>query len=485
MSDDVISAPDWLCPPLPAFAPVDAELIQKITNRAGDLPESLRIYEDLLAPIRDRQEYDAVVNVANAFVWRAIDRCLENTSSAFALCRYAEKHFPQQANSRLIRRLIVHPGYRRWGQYLLRRTALHEVAIPNRRLEEASSFSWMAGRAGTRRPGSSKRRLDQGVPDIATVGELRELLAIRSPAQLGFFLSAVSEKNGPYRSFTIEKKSGESRQISAPCPSLLWTQRRILKRVLAPLTPHENAHGFIIDRSIVTNAMSHVGARLIVKFDLRDFFPSISERRVVGLFGSMGYHIGTGQFSADDRSRNVAPVLARLTCIAQTRQGAGALPQGAPTSPAISNLLCRRLDERLTGLATKFGGFYTRYADDLTFSFRDEILVGRLRWWVEQICFREGFTVRQDKFRAIRNSQQQRVTGVIVNERLNVSRAQRRRIRAMLHQCRRDGVAVVNQRHPGVASYMKGYAAYVQMVDPMDQGQLMREVKEVLGEMAE
>lgn len=481
MNRIVQDAPSWLLKTLPAFATVDESLEAEVQTTCASLPESIGALATILNRRMQDRAYDSAVNLANAHVWQAMDALLDRPDLATLICRYLENHFTHHGLSRVIRRMLVHPYFRDHGLRLCKDTGHYEASLAGNRYGAGSSATWNGKLGGRRYAGSSKRREEQGVPEIANVGTLREVLGIRSARQLGFLLSAVAENGGPYTTFEIGKRDGGKRLICAPCDTLMWVQRRLHRRILSKVAPDEAAHGFIKDRSTATNAAPHVGAKLVLKFDLRDFFPTIHQHRILGLFASMGYHVGRARYSTDDRSRDVAPVLARL-CVVTTHRGKhGVLPQGAPTSPAISNLICRRLDQRLTGLATKFGGAYTRYADDLTFSFHDEILVGRFRWWVDQICFREGFTVRQDKFRAIRDSQRQQVTGIVVNERMNVTRADRRRFRAMLHQCELNSVAEQAKKHPGLRGYLRGFAAYVNMVDPTDEGQLMRKVRELLG----
>ena len=312
---------------------------------------------------------------------------------------------------------------------------------------------------------------------------MRELLEVKSERQLGFFLVASDHGNGPYTRFTIPKRGGEARVICAPKPQLLYVQRRILRKILEKVPPHPAAHGFVPGRSTVTNAQPHVGAEIIVKFDLTDFFPTVHYYRVMGLFASLGYAVGEARFSNDDDARDVAPVLARLCVYTEypRRFGAGVLPQGAPTSPAVSNLICRNLDARLEGLAKNVGATYTRYADDLTFSFRDtSVDLGRFRWWVDQICHQEGFLVNQKKFRAIRKSQRQSVTGVVVNDVLRVPRKERRRFRAMLHNCRVHGVASQARGNTAFADYLRGFASYIHMIHPDEGAALLREVEEIL-----
>ena len=205
---------------------------------------------------------------------------------------------------------------------------------------------------------------------------------------------------------------------------------------------------------------------------------------MVGLFASLGYPVGTGRFSARDDAREVTPTLARLCTYAADprRFGSGVVPQGAPTSPAISNLVCRGLDARLEGLARRKEGHYTRYADDLTFSFPagfEEI--GRFRWWVDQVCHQEGFLINPKKSHVIRRSQRQTVTGIVTNDELRVPREQRRKFRATLHNCRIHGVTSQARGNPGFADYLRGFASYIHMVHPEEGVDLLRQVDELLG----
>ena len=125
---------------------------------------------------------------------------------------------------------------------------------------------------------------------------------------------------------------------------------------------------------------------------------------------------------------------------------------------------------------------YTRYADDLTFSFaEDTIQVGRFRWWVDQVCHQEGFHVKQSKFRVIRNSQRQQVTGIVVNDSLHIPRRQRRKLRAILHNCRKHGVESQEEGRPGFRSWLRGYASYVHMIHPEDGATMLAEIDELFG----
>lgn len=280
-----------------------------------------------------------------------------------------------------------------------------------------------------------------------------------------------------YHRFHLPKKSGGLRHISAPKPALKRAQRWVFEEVLAraasPSRLHPAAHGFVTSRNVVSNAQPHVGKAVVVNLDLKDFFPSITFGRVRGLFRGLGY------------SGAVATILA-LLCTEPPRvgvdvdgkrvliaMGARQLPQGACTSPALTNLLCRRLDARLHGIGGSLGFSYTRYADDLTFSSKTSTDVATLLFRVRRVVVDEGLTENGDKTRVMRRGRRQEVTGVIVNDKAGVAREDVRRLRAILHQAARDGLAA--QRRPGddgvlpsLSSFvaeLRGRIAWVQMVD--------------------
>ncbi len=408
------------------------------------------------------------------------------------LLSFARDYMVEAAQARIYRRMVKDPSprLREVAQQLVEKAQFREVALPAKPDGPWDTTGWFKGIQGApirRHKQGRKIQTKHGVPPLSKIEKLRELLQIRSPKQLGFFLLAThdhDEDEGPYIQFTIPKRDGSPRVICAPKPQLRWVQRRILTEILEKVPAHDAAHGFLTGRSTVTNAAPHVGAEVVLKFDLKDFFPTITYYRVVGLFGSLGYGVANCRFSTDDEANAIAPTLARLCCYSPDhRQWGNALvPQGAPTSPAISNLVCRRLDARLTGLAQRNHGVYTRYADDLTFSFDKKIPnLGRFRWWVDQICHQEGFFVNQEKFRVIRASQRQVVTGIVVNDELRIPRDARRRFRAVLHNCRKQGVESQARDHPRFEAYLRGFASYINMVHPEEGAELLRQVDELLG----
>ncbi len=283
-----------------------------------------------------------------------------------------------------------------------------------------------------------------------------------------------------YRRFALPKKTGGERIISAPMPRLKRAQYWVLDKLLAHAPIHPAAHGFLRGRSIVSNATPHVGQAVVINLDLKDFFPSIGMPRIRGVFTQLGY------------SKQVATTLALLCTEAATEEvsvdgetfhvahGPRVLPQGAPSSPALTNLLCRRLDARLQGAAAKLGFAYTRYADDLTFSGGEPTrkLAGKLLWRVKQIVIDEGFTPHPDKQHVMRDSQRQSVTGLVVNAKPSLERDTLRRFRATLFQVEKDGPdGKAWNGNTNVLAALEGYANFVRMVDPAKGTPLLARVR--------
>jgi retron-type reverse transcriptase len=286
--------------------------------------------------------------------------------------------------------------------------------------------------------------------------------------------------NLSYSHFTIAKRNGTARQIWSPIPRLKFVQRWILNQVLNNLTTHDAAHGFVRGKSIVTNAAVHSNSELLIKLDVKDFFPSVSWRRVKGVFRHAGYQ------------EQISTLLA-LLCTEAPRQiikqdgvtyyvalGDRALPQGAPTSPALSNIVCLNLDRRLTGLADKIGLRYSRYADDLTFSLpvsnqksntaksdsdtKHNQLIGQLLGSVNKILQEEGFALNNDKTRVIRTGNQHNVTGMVVNGSgvPRVSRQIKRMLRAAVHNLESGGTLRADE----TLNTLSGYAAWIASAEP-------------------
>lgn len=325
---------------------------------------------------------------------------------------------------------------------------------------------------------ADERWLDHfGLPHLRTPEDLADFLELPL-GKLAWLTHRFDEgsrppgvREGHYHYSWLPKKSGGHRLIEAPKSTLKGVQRIILNRILMQVPPHPAAHGFVRGRSIRTNAAPHVRQRVLLKFDLQNFYSSVRYSRVVAIFRSIGY------------SREVALWLARLTTSAIPASlsfpagDPGALwtyyprhlPQGAPTSPALATLSAFALDVRLSGLARVYDVRYSRYADDLTFSgsgrfgaaLRDFIPL------VTRIARDERFLINRSKRKVVRPNHRQVVTGVVVNARLNVARDEFDRLKATLFNCVQHGPASQNRDgRSDFAAHLAGRIGHVQHLNP-------------------
>lgn len=322
-----------------------------------------------------------------------------------------------------------------------------------------------------------------GLPVIRTEEQLAKAMDV-TVGELRFL--AFARRTSPtthYVRFTIPKKSGGLRLISAPMPRLKRAQEWILRNILDQVDLHEAAHGFRPGRSIVTNAEPHVGAEVVVNVDLEDFFPTVTYSRIKGVFRTLGYSESTATILSLICSQ---PRIETVALDGQTWHVARSerfLPQGAPTSPAITNIICRGMDGRLTHLAGKLGFHYSRYADDLTFSGgpASKENVGRLLRRLQFIVDKEGFRVHPRKTRILHRGRRQEVTGLVVNDRVNVPRSTLRKFRAVLFQIQRDGPAGKQWGSGGnVIEAIEGFANFVAMVDAEKGRQFQQQVQGII-----
>ena len=249
---------------------------------------------------------------------------------------------------------------------------------------------------------------------------------------------AYHKKETRYRTFQIAKRTrDEFRTIKAPDHGLLRLQRLLLACLTASFTTsHPASHGFVPGRSVLTNAQPHAGHRFVLNLDLRNFFPSTSIGRVVAVL----------QLAPFSLAKEAAYLVANLCC------DQGCLPQGAPTSPLLTNAVCQRLDRRLQQLAARHRCTYTRYADDLTFSGNRPVFRAGFHQQLNALLEAEGYQQNEQKQRLQTPESRQEVTGIVVNERPNVPREYVRQIRAMLHNWETKGYeaasATLRQHYP-------------------------------------
>jgi len=283
--------------------------------------------------------------------------------------------------------------------------------------------------------------------------------------RLGCGLAELEALQPAYREFQVPKRSGGQRRLCAPEDRLKEMQRRILRRLLARLKCHPAATGFQPGQSIVTHARRHASRAVIVRLDIKDFFPTTAARRVYKYFRRIGWN------------RTAGRLLARL-CTHE-----GGLPQGAPTSPRLSNLVNYRLDCRLAAMARKLGAGYSRYADDITLSFPvdDRKRIRYMITFAGNVARSDGYQVHgARKLQIRRQHQQQRVTGLVVNERVGLPRTVRRRLRAIEHHVRTGRPATLS------AAQLAGWRALqhmiaVQAVDASQQDEMKKEHERLQG----
>jgi RNA-directed DNA polymerase len=329
---------------------------------------------------------------------------------------------------------------------------------------------WAEGRGPDKwdLPDAEARAAENELPPLDSAKQLAEALGLTVAELRWLTYHRDVASTIHYVRFTIPKRDGSERAIWAPMPKLKEAQRWVLRNVVEKLLVHGSVHGFLAGRSTLTNAASHPDPDLVVKVDIKDFFPTVTLPRVKGVFRKAGYR------------EEVATLLA-LLCTESPREvvdhegktyyvalGPRCLPQGAPTSPALTNTLGLRLDRRLAGLARKLGWRYTRYADDLTFSLpaghKGPPRVGTLLGSVRRIVEGEGFSVHPDKTAVSRSGGRQRITGLVVNGDAppRAPRDFRRRLRAAIHN-RLQGKPSPDGES---LSTLVGWAAYVFMTDP-------------------
>ena len=316
--------------------------------------------------------------------------------------------------------------------------------------------------------GNSEKLGQLGLPQLNNFSEIASALNLEPQHLQWLVYERGDSKIDHYIRFTIPKRSGGTRLISKPRPSLQKAQQWVQDNILCDQPLHPTAMAFRRGVSIVDNARLHSGSQVVVRLDLKDFFPTITFARVRGLFESFGYNPGVASVLAllctdsprvmvsFDGRKHVVPV------------GERALPQGACTSPALANLVSRSLDRRIQGYTTKAGWVYSRYADDLVFSSKEEeASPHRLIRGISSLITDEGFVVNEDKTRVMRAPNRQTVTGLLVNRDVGLTRKDIRRIRAFLHRCSTQGLDVVSADiGKDAESVARGYLAYARMVSP-------------------
>lgn len=313
-----------------------------------------------------------------------------------------------------------------------------------------------------------------GLPRLDCVDDLGRLLEL--PYEQLTWLADVENRGGGrhdrlrqhYRSQWQRKRTGGWRLLEEPLPILKRAQRVILHDLLDRVPPHPAACGSCASRSIVDYAGAHVGQGLVMRLDLKAFFPSIPASRLHALFTTLGYPTNVARLLTGLCTSSAPSAVCRQHRGGQT-YSAPHLPQGAPTSPALANLAAFRLDRRLTAACASMGVTYTRYVDDLAFSGGDDFArdANRFLSMLWRIIREEGFEVNHRKTRLMVRSNRQKLCGVVVNDHVNMDRRDYDRLKATLTNCIRHGLASQNRdHHPDFAAHLQGRVAHAQQLNP-------------------
>lgn len=286
-----------------------------------------------------------------------------------------------------------------------------------------------------------------------------------SMKSLNYYKNIKASGNRRYRTFSIKKKSGSLRTINAPCAGLKVFQTCLNHVLQTFYQPNDSACGFVPGRSIAYGAKKHVKKKYVLNIDLKDFFDAIEFYRVKAIFTLPPFNLVDDK----DNPNSLPYVLANLCCHPKEvtrfdKEGKpytctrNVTPQGAPTSPMITNLICHQLDRRLSGLAKRFRLAYSRYADDITFSTNAKGIFGQgsefmveLRRIIEED---QNFRINDDKTRVQSKAYRQEVTGLVVNTKVNVTKRYVKQIRMWLYLWEHYGYS------KAVACFQKDYSRY-------------------------
>ena len=286
--------------------------------------------------------------------------------------------------------------------------------------------------------------------------KLAELIDVKL-RDITYLLYKIRIENS-YKTFAIPKKDVTLRVIDAPKKNLKKVQRKLSAKIydIAYKTPEKIerkiSHGFEKKKSIITNAYKHKNKKYLLNIDISDFFPSFNFGRVQGYFNK------SREFAF---SKEVATIVAQLVCYG------GKLPQGAPTSPIISNLIFNIIDLKILKLAKKYRLYYTRYADDMSFSTNNKVFKNEHLNFIQELSellAKNGFKINQNKTRLEYSSSKQEVTGLTVNNKINASKKFIKRTRAMVHQLYKTSSFQIDGKE-GTLNQLEGRFAFINQLD--------------------
>ena len=295
----------------------------------------------------------------------------------------------------------------------------------------------------------AKKIYDKNLPIIFSPKHFAHLVGYK----LSFLYKITNSQIHFYRTFEIPKKNGQLRKISEPLPSLKEIQKWILENILENCEISPYAKAFIKKRSIRENARFHRNQKILLTLDIKDFFQSIKYNNIYGIFMNLGY------------TKNLSVLLTNICTLN------GELPQGAPTSPYLSNLFFKRIDSRIFGFTNKQKIRYTRYADDMTFS--GDFEPGMVINFIKKILSNYKLEINDEKIRTRKKHQRQEVTGIVVNNKLMQSpKSLRKEIRKEMYYIEKYGLdshlEKINCYKANYVKHLLGLINFVHFVNPKD-----------------
>ena len=289
-----------------------------------------------------------------------------------------------------------------------------------------------------------------GLPALKTI----EDLAYSTRLSQGQITYLTYRTEHLYKTYDVPKKTGKTRVISQPNRELKAVQAWILRNILDKLSSSSHSKGFDLGTSILENAVPHQGANYVLTLDLEDFFPSITANKVFGIFNSIGY------------SKKISSILTNL-CVFR-----GKLPQGAPTSPKLANLVSAKLDARIHGYAGPKGIVYTRYADDITLSAQSLQKLEKAKHFIGTIIADEDLIVNRAKTKLCGTKRQKKITGLVVSQfGVGIGREKLREIRVKIHHLFTDKSEDF--------SHVNGFLAFTYGVDKKSYTKLYRFIEKM------
>lgn len=307
----------------------------------------------------------------------------------------------------------------------------------------------------------AKKLLENNLPVIFDFEHLALLLGIKGEKLASL---VYGKEELLYKKMFIPKKKGGTREIVIPNNNLKYTQKWILDNILNYMKVSIYSKGFEKSKSILDNATVHLNQECIINMDLKDFFPSIKCDRVFRIFYYYGY------------TKEISFVLSKL-CTYN-----GKLPQGSPASPKIANIICLKLDKRISKLCEKYDAKYSRYADDITISGKKgiETIIDIVTTIVEN----EGFKINKNKTRVAYRNKRQEVTGLNLNSgKVTVPREYKRKLMQEIYYCQKYGVdnhlTYIKCEKAFYKEHLYGKAYYINMIEPKSAKKVLDELGKI------